>query len=222
MALPERSSSPRQVETDGSIITSEKVRPAYGIGDPLVWSLLVCALAAALVAFILLRDRSLPPVGGFGGPGTDRGFPTSAGDFVLKGVKQVDPGSGKGSYLVATYQRGLGAPLTIEYHPLASDTNSDAWLGRQTAPARASGAFEEKRGPVEGPPPEGKKAQREGTYVFIKGDRPGEASSIVWTQEIAGTRCGFMISAPTIDLAKELRSQFPTTRVDPPSPTPQS
>ncbi len=202
------------------MITSKKNGPSYGIGDPLVWSLLVCAVAAALVAFILLRDRSLPPVGGFGGIGSDRGFPATAGEFQLKGVRQVDPGSGRSSYLLATYQRGLGAPLTLEYHPLTQGADTEAWLGAQTAPVRAKGAFEEKRGPVVDPPTQGSKPEREGTYVFLKGDRPGEASSIVWTQRLAGMPAGFVINAPTLDLAKQLRGQFRRTQVEATTPAP--
>ncbi|MCX7868415.1 MAG: hypothetical protein N2322_00540, partial [Terrimicrobiaceae bacterium] len=137
--------------------------------------------------------------------------PASAGPFALQSVKEVDGPDGRPSHLAAIYQRGQEPPVTIEFYPVSPGTDPDRWMDRRIAVARDRGAFEQRRGAVEEPGAGGSGGRREGSYAFLKSNRPGEPDLIVWTQQIAGQPAGFVVSAPSLELARDLRSQFRRT-----------
>lgn len=199
------------------MITSSTDKPAHGIGDPIVWSLLLCAVGVAVGAFILLRERTLEPVGGFGGPGSDRGFPVQAGEYELKRVKQIDATASRASHLAATYQKGLSAPQILEYYPIPDNTDGRKWFDNQIAAERERGASLEREGPVRAAPTtDVKKPPREGSYAIMKGDRAGDPAKIIWNQRIGDSQAGFILIAPNSEQALDLRARF---RRPPPPPT---
>jgi hypothetical protein len=194
------------------MFTASKDRPAIGINDPLIWSLLLCAIAVAVGAFILLRDSAIPPVGGFGGPDTEMGFPRQAGGFVLQGVREA--GTEEDRYLAAVYQRDASTPVTIEYHPISPGADARRWRDARVAEARGRGGAIERRGRVLQPASENRKAATEGRFVLLRGELPADPVTEIWTQEIAGQPCGFVLVAPSPDTAAEFRGLFPRTRVE--------
>ncbi|GAB4171601.1 MAG: hypothetical protein Fur0032_10900 [Terrimicrobiaceae bacterium] len=203
------------------MITLSSDKPAHGIGDPIVWSLLLCAFGVAVGAFILLRERSLEPVGGFGGPGSDRGFPVQVGEYKLRRVKQIDATATRASYLAATYQKGLSTPQILEYYPIPADTDGRKWFDAQLAAEKERGASIEREGAVRAvPTAEVKNPEREGSYAVLKGVRAGDPTKIIWNQRIGDTKAGFILIAPNSGQALDLRSQF--RRESPPPTTPSS
>jgi hypothetical protein len=192
--------------------SSSKNGPAIGINDPLIWSLLLCAIAVAIGAFVLLRDSAIPPVGGFGGPDTEMGFPRQAGGFVLQGVREE--GAGGDRYLAAVYQRDDSTPVTIEYHPIPPGTDARRWRDARVAAAREGGDSIRGRGRVVQPATSDRKAVTEGRFVLLRGELPADPVTEIWTQEIAGQPCGFVLVAPSADIAAEFRGFFPRTRVE--------
>lgn len=207
MPPPERSSNPDSPPDPAPAAEVESARSS-GVSDPLIWGLLLCAFVVAAIAFYWLRERTLPPIGGFEGPTSTHGFPPHAGPFALQSAKEMEGPNGRPSHLVAVYQRGQEAPVTMEFYPIPAESDPDRWMDRRIAVARDRGAFEQRRGAVEDPEPGGRGGKREGSYAFLKGDRPGEPDLIVWTQQIAGQQTGFVISAPSLEVAKALRSNF--------------
>ena len=205
------------------VFTNSKDGPAIGVGDPLIWSLLVCALAVAVGTFFLMRDQSIEPIGGFGGADSDRGFPLQAGSFELRGVRELAGGPGGERYLSATYQQGLAAPVTIQFHPIPAGMKPSKWLDEAVAAAKSRGDSVESYGRVEVPATPETKATREGGFVNLKGRLAGDPVTLVWTQRIRDGDYGFAINAPDFATANALRSKFRRTSVPvttTPTPTP--
>jgi len=188
---------------------------AHGLGGTLFWGLLIAALAVAGTVFYFFGDRSLPPARGFGGPNSDRGFPLHAGVFNLDGVKEVAATAAEDRHLLATYSQSGGAPLTFKYYSFSTMEAAADWL-RQLSEEFSKGTYrEQRRGPIQerDMETEGHPMQKFGDYVFLKGTVQGQPELIVWTQDTSG----FIISAPTLNLALDLRGHFKRTDV---SPTP--
>lgn len=193
------------------MFTSSKDRPAIGINDPLIWSLLVCAIVVALGAFILLRDQTMTPVGGFGGRSSERGFPRQAGGFSLQGVKEEGGIDGAAEYLAALYQRGASTPVTLEFHPIPEGVEPRVWLDTRVAEARQRKSSVESRGRVVQAASENRKAKHEGSFVRLHGELPGDPVSVIWTQQIAGRPYGFVLYAPSFEVVEEFTALFPRT-----------
>lgn len=187
------------------MITSNRNSPAHGIGDPIIWSLLICAFAVTIGAFILLRNRNLEPVSGFGGAGSDRGFPPTVGDFDLRSVRQSDATETDPLHLTATYQRGMEAPIMMQYFPVGEGKESGTWMAERAAAAKTGGASELRGGSIRSLDVDGKHGQRVGGYVLFDGGRPGEPSCLIWTQPVADRTCGFVLIGPGEDQIMDFR-----------------
>lgn len=187
----------------------------HGLGGTLFWGLLVAALAVAGTVFYFMSDRGLAPARGFGGANSDRGFPNQVGTFSLNGVKEVSATAAEDRHLLATYSQAGGPPLSFKYYGFTTMEAASDWMRQLSGELTKSTYREERRGPVEEKDMEadGHPMQKFGEYVFIKGTEPGQPALIIWTQDTSG----FVISAPTLALAAELRGYFKAAH---PSPTP--
>lgn len=186
----------------------------HGLGGTLFWGLLVAALAVAGTAFYFLSDRALPPARGFGGPNSDRGFPYQIGNFALDGVKEVAASASDERHLVATYSLPGSAPLSFKYYGFPDVPSAGEWL-RLLREELTRGTYrEERRGTVEEKVMEGDKPTlaKFGDYFIVKGTVPGQPVQIAWTQD----NSGFVISAPTVASALELRGLFKLAEGTPP------
>ncbi len=190
------------------MLTSGKNRQARGWNDPLIWSLMLCAVAVAVGAFILLKNRPLEPIGGFGGPDTWLGFPPVVGSYRLTDARLVVVGAALPEHLAATYEKPGIAPIHLSYFPLADGDDPGEWLNHRVGDYRAMGFSESRRGEVTPTPTGGKTLPREGSYVWLHGPKTGDPEILIWTQMIAGKFCGFSLSAPTPGDGLALRSLF--------------